>query len=212
MTGSLSIGRLVLALAILSAPAPALADRLVFGRGGIALDSFEQVGKWTAMRQRHVPERALMRDPCAVSVGERCQLHDWWIYLQSLRTAAPRQQIDGINAIMNTVPYIEDIRNYLVSDYWATPGQFFDRNGDCEDYAIAKFMSLRLLGFTNEQMRLVVLQDENLGIAHAVLVVYLDGEALLLDNQIPQVVPTRTASHYTPYYSVNEENVWSHMH
>lgn len=201
---------LALVLAALLPGAPARAQA-VFGHTGIALNSFEQVVKWTQMRRRHEPERTVMRQPCEPSTDRTCQLYDWWRFLQGLDGSNPRRQIDEINAIMNTVPYVEDIRNYLISDYWATPGEFFNRNGDCEDYAIAKFMSLRLLGFSNEQMRLVVLQDENLGIPHAVLIVYLNGEALLLDNQISQVIPASAVAHYRPYYSLNEQNVWSHM-
>ncbi len=209
VTGS-GLAFLALVLAI-SWPGATARAQAVFGHTGIALNSFEQVGKWTDMRRRHGPERTTMRQPCQPTAEQTCQLADWWSFLQGLAGTNPRRQIDEINAIMNTVPYVEDIRNYLISDYWATPGQFFDQNGDCEDYAIAKFMSLRLLGFPNDQMRLVVLQDENLGIAHAVLVVYLNGEALMLDNQISQVVPTSAVRHYRPYYSLNEENVWSHM-
>ena len=84
------------------------------------------------------------------------------------------------------------------------------QNGDCEDYAIAKFMALRALGFENPEMRIVVLNDLNLGIAHAILVVYVDGKALVLDNQIRSVVPADSIRHYQPVYSVNEEGWWLH--
>ena len=111
---------------------------------------------------------------------------------------------------MNGVPYITDIRNYGVDDYWATPKQFLYRDGDCEDYAIAKYMSLRALGFTPEELRVVVLQDLNLRIAHAVLVVYLDQQGLILDNQIKRVVDQEKIHHYSPYYSINETAWWLH--
>ncbi|MBI3707639.1 MAG: transglutaminase-like cysteine peptidase, partial [Proteobacteria bacterium] len=94
--------------------------------------------------------------------------------------------------------------------YWATPLQFFAKDGDCEDYAIAKFVSLKMLGFTNEQMRLVVLDDLNLQIPHAILVVYIGGRAFVLDNQIPKVVPAEVIHHYRPIYSINEDGWWLH--
>ncbi|MSO74947.1 MAG: hypothetical protein EXQ99_07390 [Alphaproteobacteria bacterium] len=105
---------------------------------------------------------------------------------------------------MNEAPYITDIRNYGVDDYWATPKQFLYRDGDCEDYAIAKYMSFRSLGYTPDDLRLVVLQDNNLHITHAVLVTYLDGSTLVLDNQIKQVVEHSRIRHYSLYYSINE--------
>ena len=92
--------------------------------------------------------------------------------------------------------------------YWASPGEFFRRHGDCEDYAIAKFLSLRALGFDDAAMRIVVLQDLNLGIAHAVLAVELGGETLILDNQVADVVPARAIRHYRPIYAVNETHWW----
>ncbi|MSO74563.1 MAG: hypothetical protein EXQ99_05365, partial [Alphaproteobacteria bacterium] len=84
------------------------------------------------------------------------------------------------------------------------------RDGDCEDYAIAKYMSFRSLGYTPDDLRLVVLQDNNLHITHAVLVTYLDGRTLVLDNQIKQVVEHSRICHYSLYYSINETGWWLH--
>ena len=119
-------------------------------------------------------------------------------------------KIIAVNAYMNRKRYIIDPRNYGVRDYWATPAQFLSRNGDCEDYAIAKYMSLRSLGFKDSQLRIVVLQDLNLDLAHAILVVYHNGRAYVLDNQIETVVPADRVYHYKPYYSINEHYWWLH--
>jgi predicted transglutaminase-like cysteine proteinase len=64
-------------------------------------------------------------------------------------------------------------------------------------------LSLRALGFPPSQLRVVVLQDLNLKIAHAILVVYLD-------NQIRGVVNARTIHHYKAIYSINEKYWWLH--
>ena len=48
--------------------------------------------------------------------------------------------------------------------------------GVCEDYAISKYISLLILRFNPDHMRIVVRQDLNLKILHAVLVVYLNGQ------------------------------------
>lgn len=71
-------------------------------------------------------------------------------------------------------------------------------------------MSLRALGWDNDHMRIVVLKDLNLDIAHAVLVVYRDGLAWVLDNQIGEVVAADRIRHYRPYYSINEDSWWLH--
>jgi predicted transglutaminase-like cysteine proteinase len=121
-----------------------------------------------------------------------------------------REKIDRVNAFFNRMPYAVDASTWGIADYWATPFQFLGRSGDCEDYAIAKFVTLRQLGLASEEMRIVVVDDLNLRAAHAVLVV-ADGERLLvLDNQVPDVVESRRILHYRPVFSLNETHWWVH--
>ena len=73
---------------------------------------------------------------------------------------------------MNKAKYITDKNNWGRKDYWETPGEFMANFGDREDYAIIKFLSLKLLGFKDEDLRVVAVKDLNLKIGHAVLIVY----------------------------------------
>ena len=90
---------------------------------------------------------------------------------------------------VNRWKYRADADNYGRSDYWATPLEFFRRSGDCEDYVIAKYRSLRLLGLPPDQLRMVVVQDVVRDLPHAVLAVYLGDEVLILDNLSEAVLP-----------------------
>ena len=101
----------------------------------------------------------------------------WGRFIDGLRDAEPLDQLEQVNRYMNDVPHKADAGNYAATDYWATPSQFFNRSGDCEDFAIAKFLSLRALGWDNDQLRIVVLDDLARGTPHAVLVAYHGGEA-----------------------------------
>jgi predicted transglutaminase-like cysteine proteinase len=166
--------------------------------------------KWSGALSRYFGEQKLVDAPCTSSMFNACHLKDWKSFLQSIRGKDKLSQVRAVNTYMNRRRYLTDPRNYGVKDYWATPGQFFKRNGDCEDYAIAKFMSLRALGFTNKDMRIVVLQDLNLRIGHAILVVHLNGQALVLDNQVRSVVRAESIRHYRPIYSINERSWWLH--
>jgi predicted transglutaminase-like cysteine proteinase len=56
-----------------------------------------------------------------------------------------------------------------------------------------------------------VLRDMNLQLDHAILVVFVDGDALVLDNQINQVVSATLIHHYRPYYSINGAGWWRHV-
>jgi predicted transglutaminase-like cysteine proteinase len=194
-----------------AAVAPRAAARPVapglFGTREVRSTKLKPFKKWTGVLERYRNERHLESQPC----GERaCPLQHWRDFVAALRGRDARYQINAVNRYVNQVRYIPDQVNNGRSDHWATPREFFGRGGDCEEYAIAKYLSLRALGFDADAMRLVVLQDRSLGIAHAVLVVEHAGETLLLDNQLKIVVPTHKVTHYQPYYSINEDYWWLH--
>jgi predicted transglutaminase-like cysteine proteinase len=141
-------------------------------------------------------------------MGRDCRLHDWQGFLDRIRGLDRVGQLAAVNREINRVRYREDVDVWGEYDYWAAPGEFFARGGDCEDYAIAKYYSLRELGFSTAKMRVVVLQDVRRARPHAVLVVDLAGQQFMLDNLSNAVVPWETALQYKPYYAVNEEAFW----
>jgi predicted transglutaminase-like cysteine proteinase len=182
----------------------------LFGTAEVRSASLGPFQKWTGVLARQRDERGLYDGPCTARRFNRCHLQEWQQLLREISAKDPLAQLEAVNSFMNRAPYVTDPVNYGVPDYWATPLQFMTKDGDCEDYAIAKFVSLRQLGFRNGQMRVVVVDDLNLGIAHAILVVYLDGRAFVLDNQIARVVPAEIIRHYRPVYSINEDAWWLH--
>ena len=185
-----------------AAPGPGL-----FGTQEIRSANMKAFKKWRSVLRRYRGERHLEKKPCADRV---CPLRHWRDFLTSLRSRDARYQINAVNRYLNAVRYIPDRRNNGTADYWSTPREFLGRGGDCEDYAIAKYLSLRTLGFDPNDMRIVVLQDMSRNLAHAVLVLYHEGERLVLDNQLKMVVAARKIRHYRPYYSINESYWWRH--
>jgi predicted transglutaminase-like cysteine proteinase len=113
--------------------------------------------------------------------------------------------------LINKAKYVSDDSNWNQKDYWNSPGEFMARFGDCEDFAIAKFVALEMLGFAQESKRVVAVKDLNLKVGHAILVVFLDGKILVLDNQIPQVIEASKVRHYDPVFSINQKYWWRHM-
>jgi predicted transglutaminase-like cysteine proteinase len=89
--------------------------------------------------------------------------------------------------------------------------EFLDRNGDCEDFAIIKFFSLLELGFTNDQLRIVVVKDTQRNVVHAVVSVSIGGRVYLLDSLFAEPVPHEYVLHYVPVYSVNLDTRWAHF-
>jgi predicted transglutaminase-like cysteine proteinase len=205
---------LAAALAFMVAAPPALGNEAgyppLFGSREVRSANLRPFQKWTWMLERQVEERGQYDGPCTTRRFNRCHLMEWRQLLSDIAALEPLAQLEAVNSFMNRAPYITDPVNYGVPDYWATPLQFLSKDGDCEDYAIAKFVSLRQLGFQSDQMRVVVVDDLNLRIPHAILVVYMAGRAYVLDNQISRVVPAEIINHYRPIYSINEQAWWLH--
>lgn len=192
-------------------PAPSFAgEPSLFGSAEIRSTRLEKFTKWRDMLHRYAEEEPHELDKCVLTATNPCNVTKWRIFLKSLKNLPPRQQLEKVNTYINKWLYVLDPVNYGISDYWATPRQFMTLNGDCEDYAIAKYVSLEHLGFAVDDLRIVVLQDMNLNIPHAILVVYLNDEALVLDNQISNVVDAARIRHYKPIYSINEHAWWLH--
>lgn len=150
-------------------------------------------------------------DACARDRGTcRGPLAAWLDRLDELQAAPASAKVAGVQDYVNRWPYRTDLETYGRSDLWASPLQFLANAGDCEDFAIAKYVSLRRLGLAAEQLRIVVLEDTARRLAHAVLTVRLGGEILVLDNLAPAPLPQAQLGHYQPYYSVNELGQWQH--
>lgn len=129
--------------------------------------------------------------------------------LAGVAEAALQARLEAVNRHYNRVPYVADRDNYGVLDYWATPAEFVGNGGDCEDYAIAKFLALRRLGVDAGQMALVAVQDTNLRTPHAILVVRDgQGQQWVLDNQVTELVPAGNIHHYVPVYALGEQDWW----
>jgi predicted transglutaminase-like cysteine proteinase len=182
----------------------------LFGYTAEPQHNMDYLPQWLAALERHlildVPE-----GNCSETLFNRCHLKDWLTYLDSIKTKPALEQIDAVNLYANQKEYILDITNYGTEDYWAVAREFLYNGGDCEDYAITKFFSLRWLGFETDRLRIVILQDTNLRIAHAVLAVSYGNDILILDNQTQRVVSHRAIAHYLPLYSVNEKQWWLHL-
>jgi len=166
--------------------------------------------QWLSVLERHLTED-LPAGSCSEKRFNTCHLEKWRDFLDSIRAKTRVEQIREVNRYANRKKYILDIDNYGVDDYWAIVREFFSNGGDCEDYAITKFFSLRWLGYDDSALRLVILQDTNLRIAHAVLAVAANRDILILDNQTGRVVSHRAIAHYQPLYSVNEKQWWLHL-
>jgi predicted transglutaminase-like cysteine proteinase len=169
--------------------------------------------RWTGMMTRYDDQKKIDDGDCGKVRFHPCSIVDWKTMIASIRHKPLREQIDLVNDWGNVHPYITDELNWGFDNFWETPYEFMEVSGNCKDYAIAKYYSMRALGVPEERLRVIVLQDLNLGgIIHAVLGIYMDnGELLILDNQAQRVVPALKIYHYRPIYGINESYWWQYF-
>lgn len=166
--------------------------------------------KWRGALDKFYEERRDEAGTCADLSFNRCHYREWFGEMERLRGQNLKTQLKNINRFMNNHKYIVDSINWGIKDYWASPGEFFQRNGDCEDYAIAKFLSLRAMEVEADELRLYIVDDLNLRVGHAILAVYAGRKVFILDNQLSIVVQAKRIRHYKPIYSLNEDGWWRH--
>ena len=116
----------------------------LFGTAEFRTDCLAALPQWqrrpAADRGRGAPIRA-----CAEDAGPLPEPRHHGLAGAAARPGgrAGAEQLAAVNRFVNQWPYRTDADNYGRSDYWATPLEFFRRSGDCEDYVIAKYRSLR---------------------------------------------------------------------
>ncbi|MFO1241584.1 MAG: transglutaminase-like cysteine peptidase [Rickettsiales bacterium] len=192
------------------APEAASANVSLFGTRETMSNNISPFVKWTGLLAKEPVDRERMRADCN-RVGPGCMYNQWEQLISKARTLPRINQLSFINREMNRGRYIVDPENWGREDYWESVYEFLMRDGDCEDFAIAKYMTLKEVGVPPEDMRIVILQDYNLNLMHAVLAVTINGINYILDNQLQQVVRDTAIHHYEPIYSINEKHWWRHL-
>jgi predicted transglutaminase-like cysteine proteinase len=182
----------------------------IFGAREIYSPDLSAFVKWTGMLEHFAREER--EEPlCAPGSRRDCLPDEWRELLSALDGLDLKAKLDRVNAAINGHPYVASMRNWGESNRWETPFEFLRRGGQCQDYAIAKYLVLRAAGVPAARLRIVVLYDTRLGLDHAVMVAYVEGRVLMLDNQFASVVPADSIDHYQPYYSISEEGWWLHL-
>jgi predicted transglutaminase-like cysteine proteinase len=117
-------------------------------------------------------------------------------------------RIDAANRMINaSIRYVSDVAQHGAPDLWSAPlSTFANQQGDCEDYAIAKYVALREAGVGSDDLRLLLVRDRRAG-DHAVLGVRLDGRWLILDNRHAALLEPDGVRHFRPMFALDHRGV-----
>lgn len=184
----------------------------VFESIELPADSLAGLPQWKRVVERMRADRAALERCFENAAACRSSAERTWRgILVEAAALPPERRLAVVNEFFNRWPYKTDSSLYGTSEYWATPQEFLTRSGDCEDYAIAKYFTLRFLGFAPENLRVVAVFDRIRNIAHAVLAVWTEEDILVLDNTTDLILSHRKFRHYRPQYSANETTRWAHV-
>ena len=140
------------------------------------------------------------------------RLKTWQSLINDYQQAAELDKLRLVNQFFNkNVHYVPDQDVWAKRDYWATPLEFIVKNaGDCEDFAIAKYYTLKKLGVPINKMRLTYARSTKLGQAHMVLTYYENpqDEPLILDNLTTDILFASERPDLLPVYSFNGDGLW----
>lgn len=139
----------------------------------------------------------------------------WRRLIEESRPLPDNEKLNKVNTFFNRrMLFEDDIVVWQQADYWASPLEFMGRGtGDCEDFTIAKYMTLQMLGVSNERLRLIYVRAKSgatASVAHMVLGFFPQptDEPLILDNMISSVRPASQRADLTPVYSFNNDGLW----
>jgi predicted transglutaminase-like cysteine proteinase len=147
------------------------------------------------------------------SLGEGAQRIDaWQRLLATQKPLSESEQLKVVNLFFNhQLRYREDTDLWHEVDYWATPVESLLKGaGDCEDYAIAKYFSLRHLGVAADKLRITYVKALRQNRAHMVLTYYATPTAmpLVLDSLMDPILPANQRQDLLPVYAFNGEGLW----
>ena len=126
-------------------------------------------------------------------------------FIELGRQRAGRARLGEINRAVNlSIRATSDWSQYGVDDFWSAPLATIEKGaGDCEDYAILKYLVLREAGISPDDLRLLIVSYPRRRTIHALLAVHLDQEWLLLDNLTMVMVNSLEATQYRPLIALD---------
>ena len=139
------------------------------------------------------------------------RLLGWEALIKNNKEKGDAEKLKLVNEFFNQIRFVSDKRHWKKEDYWATPVELLATNGgDCEDFSIAKYFTLKEMGVPVKNMLITYVKSLELDQAHMVLTYYQteNSEPLVLDNLTNDIKPASEREDLVPVYSFNGDGLW----
>ncbi len=166
--------------------------------------------KWRKL-EADIRAEAVVLDQCRAE-PDRCPspaATRFLALIENARQHAGRSRIELVNQAVNSaIHYMSDLAQHGVPDLWSAPlATFATGFGDCEDYAIAKYVALRKAGASADDLRLLLMRDNSVQADHAVLAARHEGRWLILDNRRMALLEQSEIGHFTLLFALDHNGV-----
>lgn len=190
-------------------PEPTTADPVPIWSWAATAMLSESSAKWADLQSRIRAEKETL---AACRSGDRpcpTAARRFLSIVENGRQRQGRVQLGEINRAINlSIRPMSDLAQYGIEDYWAAPLESLGSGaGDCEDYAIAKYVALEESGIAPADLQLEIVRDVEHQATHAVVAVRYKGEWLILDNRTLMIVNAEYNSHYYPLLALDHQGV-----
>ncbi len=159
----------------------------------------------------HIDEKVLQKAQEKFGQEARTRLVSWENMFKN-DGGADMEKLEKINTFFNKrIIFVNDADLYGVKDYWATPVEFLSRGaGDCEDFAIAKYFSLKMMGVSEEKLRIAYVKALRYNMFHMVMLYYSNpgADPLILDNLVDSIRPASQRNDLLPIFTFNGSGLW----
>ena len=159
-----------------------------------------------------VPENLV--DNFSKEYGEQAvrRLNSLLLKMEELIKLPEDQIVISVNRFFNQLEYCPDIKTWNKKDYWASRLEFLGRGqGDCEDYAVAKFLTMAQLGVPEGKLFLTYVKAVGYpDAAHLVVTYYKEPGTVpfVLDNYIKEILPATQRPDLIPVYSFTASDLY----
>lgn len=165
--------------------------------------------KWRGVEADVMAEQSIL-EQCRANAGA-CPPNaaQFLRLIGTVKSKSGRAALDEANRAVNaSIRYVSDLEQFGEADRWSAPlASFATAQGDCEDYAIAKYVALQEAGFPLDDLQLVLVRDRAAWQDHAVLLARTDEHWLILDNRHSELLEDIDAVTFTPLYALNHRGV-----
>jgi predicted transglutaminase-like cysteine proteinase len=141
----------------------------------------------------------------------RARLIAWEDLVREDTSSSDLEKLEKVNRFHNQMNFVDDMRHWGQEDYWATPIEFLaSQGGDCEDFSIAKYFTLKAMGVHEEKLNLTYVKALQYNMHHMVMTYYSEpgAEPLVLDNLVESIKPGSQRTDLMPIFSFNGTGLW----